>query len=199
MFARRFHNAVVDLVALGVKHLSGVHISVFEHPILARATQPARTLAVYFANYSRNSGDNRHKSVSADTDRIAHNTKHDPKSTCEQLKSEHLQFLAKYERLKEFLVEEQVAKAEAQNALVDLEVRMVALENEHAKLYSELQRTRRNRDRLREETVLLRNRTKTMKRLNGLVRDAYTQMANAYLEGVADDRLLKRAKKWLER
>ena len=175
---------------------SNSRVSSVTRGILARAAHALGSAYALMSNATRTYTD-RHGRVLPE--RRAPTADHLPRSDCEELVQDYVQLLAKYQRLKEALVEEQIAKAEAQKVLADLEAAHAVLRQQHHALYNELLATRRNRDRLRDESVLLKNKIRSMRRLNGLVREAYTQMAKAYLDGVSEGRLVKRARKWLEK
>lgn len=187
MSVRRSNDTVGDSVVVGASRR-----------FLARAALTIRSCHVGLLNLASTYTDRWGRKL---PDRRSNPTtlQHVPRSNCEELIQDYVQLLAKYERLKEALVEEQTVKATAQSALADLEVAHKVLENDSQEIYNELLKTRRNRDRLRDEVHVLKNHVRSMRRLNSLVRDVYTQMASAYLDGVADERLVKRATKWLER
>jgi chromosome segregation ATPase len=117
----------------------------------------------------------------------------------DELVQELVELTAKYERLKEYARSKQVTMLERENAIVDLKIEVRKYQEEVRQIYNELQRTRARAAARGDYIRTLRTRLRRAKALYEELTSNYTELAQAYVEQVDDERLRRKVKRWLEK
>jgi len=145
------------------------------------------------------------KPKTSDPTRTTHRGAIDPSeplrhpSVNDELIGELINLTAKYERLKDYARDKNSLIETLGDANDNLVAKIESLEGDLKAVYRELQKTRAARLRLRDELGNVRTRLVDSQRLYGLLVEQYAQMSHSYLDGVADERLIARAKAFLDK